>query len=839
MLRLMPMFLPMLLVVGAMAADLRDRPFDDNWRFLRADAPGAEKPDFDDSGWRVLDVPHDWSIEDLPPMPASQPADANAKGKGSDLPAIRVGPFAPSESPGGESTGHVLGGTGWYRKHFKMNEADRGKIVTIRFDGVYMDSDVWINGHHLGGHPYGYTPFSFELNEHLKPIGESNVLAVRVRNLGQNSRWYSGSGIYRHVWLTVTDTVRVAENGVAVTTPRITENDAEISVFALVQNSRNREVAAAVRTRVVGPFYSGVPDLAWMSREGLDREDSPIAVPANGTVVAAQGLSVRELDCWSPELPALYGLVVELLVDGKSVDQVEVTFGIRETRFDAATGFTLNGKPIKLKGCCVHHDNGPLGSAAIDRAEERRVEILKKNGFNAIRTSHNPPSPAFLDACDRLGMLVIDEAFDMWERPKKREDYSRFFKEWSDYDVGAMIDRDRNHPSVIMWSIGNEINERADPSGVEIGRRLAEIARKMDPTRPVTAAICEFWDHSGRPWSDTAKAFEVLDIGGYNYQWKQYEPDHQKFPNRVMVGTESYPKEAFENWQAVLKNPWVIGDFVWTGMDYFGEAGIGHAVLDSEKQSFLRPWPWFNAFCGDIDVCGFKKPQSYYRDVVWGQSRLEMAVHAPIPEGRTEKVSGWGWPDEQRSWTWPGQEGKTMQVAVYSRCEAVRLELNGKVIGEKPVSAETKLTARFEVPYAPGELRAVGLVKGQSDKTLSFHTAGKPKKLCMNRDCKLVLHDRDCLCYVTVEVVDEAGNLVPNAAVPVRFSVSGPGEIAAVGSGNPSDATSFRSPVRTTFQGRCLVILRPTGEPRSIVLDASADGLEGCTESVPVISPHD
>lgn len=826
MVRRLPWLVLALWTTAAAAQDERDRCFDDNWRFLRADAPGAEHPAFDDSGWRVLDVPHDWSIEDLPPMPASQPADGGAKGKGSDLPPIRVGPFAPSESPGAESTGYVLGGTGWYRKHFRMNEADRGKVVSVRFDGVYMDSDFWINGRHLGNHPYGYTPCSFELTEHLKPIGESNVLAVRVRNLGQNSRWYSGSGIYRHVWLTVTDTIRVVEWGIAVTTPQITRQIATVSVVTTIQSGRDEETSVTVRT-----LLTEQGDLA------LGSADATLSIPANGRAETKQDIEVRAPQLWSPESPTLYRAKVEVLSAGRRVDQAETLFGIRSIRFDAATGFALNGEPVELKGGCLHHDNGPLGAAAIDRAEGRRVEIMKANGFNAIRTSHNPPSPAFLDACDRLGMLVIDEAFDMWERPKKPEDYSRFFKEWSDRDLAAMVLRDRNHPSVIMWSIGNEINERADPSGVEIGRRLIEATRRMDPFRPVTAAICHFWDHPGRPWSDTAKAFEILDVGGYNYQWKEYEPDHQKYPQRIMVGTESYPKEAFENWQAVLRYPYVIGDFVWTGMDYLGEAGIGHAVLDHEKQSFLRPWPWFNAYCGDIDVCGFKKPQSYYRDVVWDRSRLEMAVHAPIPEGRAERVSAWGWPDEQRSWTWPGQEGTPMQVAVYSSCEAVRLELNGKIIGEKPVSTDTKLTARFEVPYAPGELRAVGLVDGRSAVSLSFRTAGVPKGLRLSPDCRFVRPERNSLCYVTVEVVDEDGNLVPNAAVPVRFSARGPGEIAAVGNGSPSDATSFRAPVRTTFQGRCLVILRFTSGDGNLVLEASADGLEGGTTSVPVLAP--
>ncbi|NJO68772.1 MAG: hypothetical protein HC830_05365 [Bacteroidetes bacterium] len=344
---------------------------------------------------------------------------------------------------------------------------------------------------------------------------------------------------------------------------------------------------------------------------------------------------------------------------------VKVPFGIRSIHFDAANGFMLNGKKVLLKGGCMHHDNGFLGSATIDRAEERRVELMKAYGFNAIRTSHNPPSRQFLDACDRVGVLVIDEAFDMWERPKNPQDYHRFFKEWWQKDISSMVMRDRNHPSIIMWSIGNEINERADSSGLIITRKLADEVHRLDPTRPVTAAICSFWDHKNRPWSATAPAFALLDVGGYNYMWKAYEEDHLLYPDRIMAGTESLPLEAYENWKQVEKNSWVIGDFVWTAMDYMGETGIGNSRLDNDPDNgFSRTWTWFNAYCGDIDLCGFKKPQLYYRDVIWGNSNIEMMVHAPVPEGRKEIVSMWGWPEEWQNWNWNGSEGKLMQVRV-------------------------------------------------------------------------------------------------------------------------------------------------------------------------------
>jgi beta-galactosidase len=525
----------------------------------------------------------------------------------------------------------------------------------------------------------------------------------------------------------------------------------------------------------------------------------------------------------------LYQAVTEVSFDGQLVDQQTTTFGIRSIEFSAEKGFLLNGEKVLLKGGCMHHDNGPLGSATIDRAEERRVELMKKFGFNAIRTSHNPPSRQFLDACDRLGVLVIDESFDQWQRPKNPEDYNLYFDKWHQRDVEAMVLRDRNHPSVIIWSIGNEINERADSSGLVITKNLSNIIKNIDQSRPVTAAICEFWDIKGKPWEDTAPAFELLGIGGYNYQWKRYESDHEKFPQRMMIGTESVAKEAFENWQMVEKHPFVLGDFVWTSMDYLGESGIGHALLTSptDKPQFSPGWPWYNAYCGDIDICGFKKPQSYFRDVVWKISNLEMAVHAPIPAGKKEIVSFWGWADEQQSWNWPGSEGQKLQVNVYSNYPEVRLELNGKVIGSKPVSAETKLTATFEVPYEAGELKAVALKDGKEIETKVLKTTGKPSKIRLTADRSEIKASRNDLSYVTVEVIDDAGNLVPDATIAIQFKVEGTGELAAVENGNPTDMKSFRQPQVNSFKGKCLVILRPTGMAGEIKLKAESAGLSG------------
>jgi beta-galactosidase len=785
--------------VSLFAGNTRDLSFDADWRFLRADAPGAEKPAFDDSKWRQLDVPHDWSIEDLPPLKTGTEGQTSS----------RVGPFDPDASENHHFTANTVGGIGWYRQHFTVSAA--GKQVAVRFDGVYMNPEVWLNGHLLGEHPHGYTSFEFALTPYLNPPGQENVLAVRVRNEGKNSRWYSGSGIYRHVWLTVTGPVHVPTWGVVVTTPAISKDQALVKIASEVRNDGHSETEVLVRTRVLNA-----------KGKVINTVEGRLPVPANETHSIEQSIEVPSPKLWSPDSPVLYSAEVEVIAAGKTADMVSTKFGIRKLAVDAEHGFRLNGEPLKLKGGCVHHDNGPLGAAAIDRAEERRVELLKANGFNAIRCAHNQPSPAFLDACDRLGMLVIDEVFDQWNLSKEHndQDYHRFFKDWSSRDLAAMVRRDRNHPSIVMWSVGNEIPEQFRDEAT--GMRLRKEVLALDSTRPITQAVSgtKDWDKVSDP------AFTHLDVAGYNYLPNHFEADHARHPDRVIVATETYPRDAFGGWSLVEKHPYVIGDFVWTAMDYLGESGLAHSLLSNQTNSFFMSWPWFDAGCGDLDICGFKKPQSFYRDVVWRRSPIAMAVHVPIPSGLTEVLSKWAWPDEAQSWNWPGQEGKPLQVAVYSRCETVRLELNGKVIGEKPVSDATKLTARFDVPYAPGELRAFALIQGKVVAQTTLKTSGPPKKLKLTVDRTRIRADRNDLAYVTVEVVDDSGQRVPNAAIPVRFSVSGTGELAAQASGTPNDPASFRAPVCKTFQGRCLAILRPTGGAGKMVLRAEAEGFE-------------
>jgi beta-galactosidase len=794
-------------------------PFTNAWRFHRGDSAGAEAAAFDDTSWRVLDVPHDWSIEDLPGAEAGGAGSIWTEGST----PLKTGPFDAYASEGQIATGWTVGGVGWYRKAFDKPKVSDGGQVEIRFEGIYMNCDVWINGVKLGNHPYGYTPFSFVVTPHLKD--GTNVIAVKVNNTGRNSRWYSGSGIFRKVWLKVAGDLRFSECGVSVTTPLVAKGAATVNVDVTVENGSPAPRSATVRVRLLDE--GGAP---------AGEASVPVTVGAHGKAIATSSVKVSNPRLWSPAEPNLYRAEIVIESAGEVGDAAALNLGIRKVEIDSVGGLRINGAPLKLQGGCVHHDNGVLGSACIPRAEERRVEMLKASGYNAIRTSHNPPSRDFLDACDRVGMLVIDEAFDCWEAGKNPQDYNLYFKDWWQHDLEAMILRDRNHPCVVFWSIGNEIHERAEPHGVEVGRAMQAAAHKLDPTRPVTAAICAAWDHPGQTWQDIQPAFMYLDVGGYNYQFSEYENDHAKFPQRVMMGTESFPNQAFQNWQAVEKNSYVLGDFVWTAIDYLGESGIGHATISTgdSPEIYSRPYPWFNAYCGDIDLIGNKKPQSYFRDVVWRRSNVEMAVQRPVPEHWKEHIGLWGWSDELRSWTWPGMEGKALTVRVYTRGNSVTLLLNGKELETKTLTEKDFLKAEFTVPYTPGELQAVAHQDGVKIGSIAFTTAGKANRLILRPDRTKLKNTRDDLSYVMVQVVDEAGRLVPDAVIPVSFAVTGAAELSAVGNANPKDVASFRGPRRNTFHGECVLVVRPTGKQGSVEVRAEALGLEGASVKLEV-----
>jgi len=775
-----------------LCAQRTQEPFDASWKFSKGDVAGGESIGFNEAAWRIVDLPHDWSIEDLPNQSDSV-----------------VGPFY-KKSVGATATGYTVGGTGWYRKHFKLGSI-ANKKYSIYFDGVYMNSDVWINGHHLGNHPYGYTPFYYDLTPFLKQNAE-NIIAVRVRNEGRNSRWYSGSGIYRHVWLISTMPVHVEPWGVFITSPTVSQSNSIVNVKTTIANELN------------------VPSLKLVTtiRNAKNKIVAIAESPINAGKEIAQNITVKNASLWSPESPYLYQAVTEIRQGNKMLDRVITNFGIRSIQFSAEKGFLLNDKSVELRGGCMHHDNGPLGAATIDRAEERRVELLKKYGFNAVRTAHNPPSQSFLDACDRLGLIVIDEAFDQWQRQKNPQDYHLYFDTCWKKDLDAMVLRDRNHPAVVFWSIGNEINERVDSSGLVIAKRLIAEVKRLDNTRPVTNALCSFYDHQGYKWDTTAPAFALTDVGSYNYMFKEYEPDHIKHPDRIMMGTESYAKQALANWNLVEKHSYVIGDFVWTVMDHIGETGLGNSRIDSgnRRGGLLQPFPWFNSWSGDIDLIGGKKPQLYYRDIVWRTRPMNMLVHTHVPAGMKETVSDWGWPDELPYFYFPGSEGKPLRVNVYTRYPQVRLELNGKTIDQKDV-LPGNLTATFEVTYQPGTLKAIAINNGKDIDSVILQTPGVAVKIRLTADRSQIKNSRRDLSYVTVEIVDANGRIVPGASVPLQFSIEGNGEISATASANPNDMQSFQKPEHRTFRGKCLVIIRPKSQGGKIILKATAEGLSG------------
>ena len=648
----------------------RKQLFDYDWKFFQGDASEAKANDFNDQSWRKLDLPHDWSIE---------------------------GKINPKNATGAGG-GYFPSGIGWYRKTFLVPDSWKAKKTAIYFEGVYMNSEVFINGKSLGVYPYGYSSFSYDLTPYLI-FGKENIIAVRVDNSQQmNSRWYSGSGIYRHVWMIVTNPVHVANWGIAVSTPEVSSKKATILVKTKVKNETASLQKIVVTTHLLNK-----------SSKSVGNNQTQVEVPANGEKEITQTIQVSNPMLWTPETPNLYQAHIQILKDKKMLDDTKNNFGIRSLKFTAENGFQLNGKTVKINGGCVHHDNGCLGAAAFDRAEERKVELLKAGGFNAVRTSHNPPSEAFLDACDRLGLLVMDESFDCWKIGKNTNDYSIYFKEWWQRDLEAMVLRDRNHPSIFMWSIGNEIVERTEPDAVKTAQMLSDAVKKIDNTRPVTSAIV----NSGKNWEVFDPLMAAHDVAGYNYNLHTAPDDHKRVPSRIIVQTESYPKDAFNNWKLVQENNYVIGDFVWTAMDYLGESGIGRYYYSGEVPG--QHWendffPYHGAYCGDIDLIGWRKPISHYRSMLYNNNeKLYMAVREPAPEPLEIKETWWSvWPTWE-SWTWPGFEGKTIQVELYSKYPKVRLYFNDKLIGEQKTSKDEQFKATFSIPYAAGLLKAVGV----------------------------------------------------------------------------------------------------------------------------------
>ena len=786
----------------SVSASDRKISFDKNWKFHRGSVANAEQTSYNDSKWRALDLPHDWSVE---PVPIQKEG-------------VTIGPFSKinESGAGGVDTGQTLGGEGWYRKEFTIDKEDANKLFTIYFEGVYNQSEIWVNGKKAYFNPYGYTSYKVDITQYCNAPGLMNTIAVKVVNAGENSRWYSGSGIYRHVWLIKTDKLYLNEWDTFIDASELKGKDAIVKYSTVLHNKSGQNASAELNIKI-------------FSTQGKEVYSDKKFVTNLSDRTFLDSFTIKNAELWSIENPVMYTAEITIVSNGKEYDKVSIPFGVRTIEFSAEKGFLLNGKSLKLKGGCVHHDNGLLGSATINRAEEKKVELLKANGYNAVRCAHNQVSEYFLDACDKLGILVIHETFDQWQQPKRNQDYHQFFDEWSDKDLALSVRRDRNHPSIIMWSIGNEIAQRADSIGEIIAKRLVTTIKGYDTSRYTTIGANDFWDRrkEGFVWNkDSYRAFRNIDVAGYNYMWKEYENDHKEFPDRIIYGSESFPKEAAQNWNLIEKHPYVIGDFVWTAIDYIGEAGLGHALelAEGERNPQFMGWPWYNAWCGDIDFCGDKKPQSYYRDILWREREISMAVRRPVSPGKKEVVNAWGWTDELLSWNWEGLEGQPMRVNVYSRSSKVRLYLDDKLIGEKETGKED-YTATFEVPYSQGILKAVNVDKNKETAEVVLKTTDKPASIRLTADRNQIKADKNDLSYVKIEIVDKNGNVIPDTNLQVNIKCKGNGSVIASGNAAYDDMKSFRSLTPNTFRGRAIAIIQPNGQEGKIELTVSAEGL--------------
>ncbi|HEX8070259.1 MAG TPA: glycoside hydrolase family 2 TIM barrel-domain containing protein [Pyrinomonadaceae bacterium] len=760
--------------------------FDAGWRFLKGDAAGAERTGFDDAAWRRLDVPHDWSIE---------------------------GPFA-EQNPTGKAGGYLPAGVGWYRKHFTLPAADARRRVFVEFDGVMANSDVWLNGVHLGRRPYGYVSFAYELTDHLHfGAGRENVLAVRADNSGQPaSRWYAGAGLYRHVRLVSTDPVHIEHWGTFVTTPRVTKDGATVRVECAVVNQSDTTRAVSLQVAV------NAPD----GRLVQTAETTPQPVAAGQTVALVQEVVVSNARRWDINEPALYTATARVRSSGRTLDDERVHFGIREFSFEPATGFWLNGRNFKLKGVCLHHDASAFGAAVPLGAWARRLALLKTLGVNAIRTAHNPPAPEFLDLADRMGFVVMDEMFDAWTVAKNPYDYHLYFKDWSLVDTRDTVRRDRNHPSVFVYSAGNEIH---DTPNAELAKRiLSSLVAEFhagDPTRPVTQAL--FRPNVSHDY-DNGLA-DLLDVVGQNYRENEILAAYKQKPTRKILGTENtHTREA---WLALRDNPPYAGQFLWTGIDYLGES---------------PGWPLVGFNFGLIDRVGTVRPLGRQRQSWWSEQPMVFAARRVAPTPLAPTDPGYGtdrrpqvlFPD----WTPRDTSAHEETVEVYSNCEQVELFLNGRSLGAQPRPADDA-PRNWRVAFAPGTLRAVGTNGGRVVATHELRTAGPPAKIMLAADRTRLAPAWDDVVYVEASVVDAAGVVVPAAADLISFTVAGPGCVVAVDSGDNASHEPFQATERRAYQGRCFALLKALAPRGRITLTAAARGLApGSASVVAVAAPE-
>ena len=782
-------------------------PIDDDWRFSLSDSGNFAMPAFNDSAWRTVDLPHDWSSE---------------------------GPFSANW---GSGNGYAPGGIGWYRKRVQFPATLSDRLISIEFDGIYDHAQVFVNGHLVCARPYGYSSFECPVTPHARFGGADNVIAVRVdHSRFADSRWYTGSGIYRHVRLRVTSPVHIEHWGTFVSTPLVTAQHATVRVATEMVNGSNERRVMTLESEILAS-----PDVIAKSeiRLGGDlvaRSSSSVTLAAGERQSIIQTLQVRTPHLWTPDSPTLYPLRQRLRSESGVIDDAETTFGIRSIKFDANTGFSLNGESMKLKGVCVHHDAGSLGAAVPIGVWERRLRALKALGVNAIRTSHNPPAPEFLDLCDRLGLLVQDEAFDEFTPAKNkwvagwnagvpsRFGYAESFAEWSVRDARDMVRRDRNHPSVIMWSVGNEVDYPNDPFShtalgrsyrpenpkaenlVTLGRPLVDAIRALDPTRPVTAALASL------QMSDAVGFPALFDVVGYNYQESRYAEDRQKYPARVIYGSEN--NHQFANWTVVRDNPHISGQFLWTGVDYLGEAGV---------------FPNRANGAGLLDLTGFKKPMAWFRQSLWSDTPMVyLAASLPAPAASANQPRRAVRLEEH--WNWP--EGSAVSVTAYTNADEVALTLNDRPIGTLPRSAAVDGALQWNVPYQSGVLRAVARTRGKGVADFSLVTAGSPARIELVPDVTRLAADGTSVIHVEYRVVDRNGVRVATSDAEVAFEIQGPARLLGIGNGDLNDATNAKDSVHRTYQGRGLAILQSTRTAGEIRIRASAAGLDPASVTV-------
>ncbi|MFH8251429.1 glycoside hydrolase family 2 TIM barrel-domain containing protein [Microbacterium sp. B2969] len=754
-----------------------------------------------------------------------------------------------ADSVQGVHAGYYPGGVFEYAKTFDVPADWREKTVRLEFEGVYRDAVVFLNGEFAAHRPSGYAGFTVDADAYLR-FGEPNRITVEARS-HKDSRWYSGAGIYRPVHLVVSDPVHIPLDGVVVTTPDVDDGLAVVEVATTVLNTTRHTRETRVSWTIEDPDGLAVATAT-----------APVTALPSEPATARVRIAVVDPRRWSTETPSLYTLRAVLTApDGAELDAATTSFGIRTLQLDPLRGLRINGETVKLRGACVHHDNGPLGTATIGDAEDRRIRLLKAAGFNAIRSAHNPVSRAMLDACDRHGVLVMDELTDVWTESKTAFDYSLAFPDWWQADAAALVAKDVNHPSVIMYSIGNEILELGTPIGSAWGRRLAEELRRLDPTRFVTNGIngiianldrmaeaqTELSDKDPNTMMagmgeqmalmnaselvsrSIEESASVLDVVGFNYGDSRYEPDAEAYPHRVIVGSETFPERIDALWALVERLPHVIGDFTWTGWDYLGEAGIGRVDYTDEEgytpTGTAGPYPYLLAESGDIDITGHRRTISYWREIVFGlRAEPYLAVHRPQHHGRPTARTPWSWDDSVSSWTWDAAPGAPVTVDVFASADEVELLLDGVSLGIAPAGPGNRFRARFETEYRPGELVAVGRTAGVETGRHALRTASGRLSLAARAEEAAISADSDALGFVALTLEDADGTVPCDADRVVSVSVEGPAVLAGLGTGRARTEEPFAGPSVTTYDGRALAIVRPTG-PGEITLTVSAEGV--------------